>query len=202
MRLSISAAGEEGASQRLYAAPWLQTSRRLPTRAAHLPAQSPSKRTAGKTPGKKGRSPLKTTKAAAAAASALRRPPSRHCCRCSAAPCLAGLPACHFCCAERRLFLEACRGAGTNACCCCRLPHAEKPHRYRPGTVALREIRKYQRSTSLLIRKLPFARLVRAGERTGGGSCASGCCSTGDGLHAVVSALVPQAGEPAPPQPC
>lgn len=36
-----------------------------------------------------------------------------------------------------------------------------KPHRYRPGTVALREIRKYQRSTELLIRKLPFARLCR-----------------------------------------
>ena len=34
------------------------------------------------------------------------------------------------------------------------------PHRFRPGTVALREIRKYQRSTELLIRKLPFARLV------------------------------------------
>lgn len=30
-----------------------------------------------------------------------------------------------------------------------------KPHRYRPGTVALREIRKYQKSTELLIRKLP-----------------------------------------------
>jgi hypothetical protein len=30
----------------------------------------------------------------------------------------------------------------------------------RPGTVALREIRRYQRSTDLLIRKLPFARLV------------------------------------------
>lgn len=37
----------------------------------------------------------------------------------------------------------------------------KKPHRYRPGTVALREIRKYQKSTDLLIRKLPFARLVR-----------------------------------------
>ena len=36
-----------------------------------------------------------------------------------------------------------------------------KPHRYRPGTVALREIRKYQKSTDLLIRKLPFSRLVR-----------------------------------------
>ena len=34
-------------------------------------------------------------------------------------------------------------------------------HRYRPGTVALREIRKYQKSTELLIRKLPFQRLVR-----------------------------------------
>ncbi|XP_040119552.1 histone H3.3C-like [Oryx dammah] len=36
-----------------------------------------------------------------------------------------------------------------------------KPHRYRPGTVALREIRPYQKSTHLLIRKLPFQRLVR-----------------------------------------
>ena len=37
----------------------------------------------------------------------------------------------------------------------------KKPHRYRPGTVALREIRKYQKSTELLIRKAPFQRLVR-----------------------------------------
>nr|KAK5435730.1 histone H3.1 [Exophiala xenobiotica] len=37
-----------------------------------------------------------------------------------------------------------------------------KPRRrYRPGTVALREIRRYQKSTDLLIRKLPFQRLVR-----------------------------------------
>ena len=36
-----------------------------------------------------------------------------------------------------------------------------KPRRFRPGTVALREIRKYQKSTELLIRKLPFQRLVR-----------------------------------------
>ena len=41
----------------------------------------------------------------------------------------------------------------------------KKPHRYRPGTVALREIRKYQRSTDLLIRKMPFARLVRTALR-------------------------------------
>jgi histone H3 len=37
----------------------------------------------------------------------------------------------------------------------------KKPHRYRPGTCALREIRRYQKSTDLLIRKLPFQRLVR-----------------------------------------
>uniref|UniRef100_A0A061RL28 Histone H3 n=1 Tax=Tetraselmis sp. GSL018 TaxID=582737 RepID=A0A061RL28_9CHLO len=37
----------------------------------------------------------------------------------------------------------------------------EKNFRWRPGTVALREIRKYQKSTGLLVRKLPFARLVK-----------------------------------------
>lgn len=57
----------------------------------------------------------------------------------------------------------------------------KRPHRYKPGTddvaidsdptlsndvlllgtVALREIRRYQKSTELLIRKLPFQRLVR-----------------------------------------
>ena len=37
----------------------------------------------------------------------------------------------------------------------------KKPHRFRPGTVALREIRRYQKSTELLLRKLPFQRLVR-----------------------------------------
>ncbi|KAL1747720.1 histone-fold-containing protein [Schizophyllum fasciatum] len=54
-----------------------------------------------------------------------------------------------------------------------RPPRAERPsaatahdepsrkRRYRPGTKALREIRQYQKSTDLLIRKLPFARLVR-----------------------------------------
>ncbi|KAN0097513.1 Histone-fold-containing protein [Tylopilus felleus] len=36
-----------------------------------------------------------------------------------------------------------------------------KKRRYRPGTLALREIRKYQRSTDLLLRKLPFSRVVR-----------------------------------------
>jgi hypothetical protein len=37
---------------------------------------------------------------------------------------------------------------------------ARKKPRYKPGTVALREIRKYQKSTDLLLLKLPFARLV------------------------------------------
>ena len=36
-----------------------------------------------------------------------------------------------------------------------------KPHRWRPGTVALREIRKYQKSTELLCRKAPMYRLIR-----------------------------------------
>jgi hypothetical protein len=39
------------------------------------------------------------------------------------------------------------------------LPHRKK-RRYKPGTVALQEIRKYQRSTDLLLLKLPFSRLV------------------------------------------
>jgi histone H3 len=36
----------------------------------------------------------------------------------------------------------------------------KKPHRYHPGTVALREIRRYQKGMELLIRKAPFQRLV------------------------------------------
>jgi len=37
----------------------------------------------------------------------------------------------------------------------------KKTHRYRPGTVALREIRRYQKNTDLLLKKAPFQRLVR-----------------------------------------
>ena len=37
----------------------------------------------------------------------------------------------------------------------------KRPRRFRPGTVALREIRKFQKSTELLIRKLPFQRIVK-----------------------------------------
>merc|ERR1712129_570707 len=38
---------------------------------------------------------------------------------------------------------------------------SKQKRRYRPGTKALREIRKYQQSTELLLRKLPFSRLVK-----------------------------------------
>jgi histone H3 len=38
---------------------------------------------------------------------------------------------------------------------------AKKKMRYRPGTVALREIRQYQKSEDLLLRKAPFTRLVK-----------------------------------------
>eukprot|EP00055_Hartaetosiga_balthica_P005025 m.14081 g.14081 ORF g.14081 m.14081 type:complete len:150 (-) comp4249_c3_seq1:21-470(-) len=37
----------------------------------------------------------------------------------------------------------------------------KKKRRFRPGTIALKQIRQYQKTTELLIRKLPFQRLVR-----------------------------------------
>ena len=46
-------------------------------------------------------------------------------------------------------------------------PHKPPPHqmqkrrRFRPGTVALREIQRYQKSTDLLIRRAPFQRVVQ-----------------------------------------
>ena len=43
----------------------------------------------------------------------------------------------------------------------CATGGVKKPHRYRPGTVALREIRRYQKSTEALIANAPFQRLVR-----------------------------------------
>ena len=49
-----------------------------------------------------------------------------------------------------RAAAKAAKGNGT-----------KKPHRYRPGTVALHEIRRYQKGTDLLIRKGPFLKLVR-----------------------------------------
>lgn len=36
-----------------------------------------------------------------------------------------------------------------------------KDQRYRPGTAALRDIRRYERSTELLLLRAPFERLVR-----------------------------------------
>lgn len=39
--------------------------------------------------------------------------------------------------------------------------HMKKAFRWKPGTVALRTIKKLQKSTSLLIAKAPFSRLVR-----------------------------------------
>lgn len=40
-------------------------------------------------------------------------------------------------------------------------PVVKRKRRYRPGTVALRKIRKFQKSTDVLIKKLPFQRLVK-----------------------------------------
>ncbi|XP_051268355.1 histone H3-like centromeric protein A [Dicentrarchus labrax] len=40
-------------------------------------------------------------------------------------------------------------------------PVSPKKRRFRPGTRALMEIRKYQKSTGFLLRKGPFSRLVR-----------------------------------------
>jgi len=42
-----------------------------------------------------------------------------------------------------------------------RLSMQRRPRRFRPGTVALREIRRYQASTNYLINRAPFQRLVR-----------------------------------------
>lgn len=42
-----------------------------------------------------------------------------------------------------------------------KIPAVRRRHRYKPGQAALREIRRYQKSTELLIRKIPFQRLVR-----------------------------------------
>jgi len=39
---------------------------------------------------------------------------------------------------------------------------ARRRHRYRPGTLALKEIRRYQKSTDLLVARMPFVRVVRS----------------------------------------
>lgn len=43
----------------------------------------------------------------------------------------------------------------------------KKPRRFRPGTVALRQIKQFQKSSDLLLRKAPFQRLVREVSQTG-----------------------------------
>ena len=48
-----------------------------------------------------------------------------------------------------------------------------KPHRYRAGTVALQDIRHFQKTSALLIWKLPFQRLVREITRTSRQTCGS-----------------------------
>jgi len=58
--------------------------------------------------------------------------------------------------ARKQLATKAARKSAPS-----RIGGVMKPHRYRPGTIALREIRRYQKSTELLIRKMPFQRLVR-----------------------------------------
>lgn len=52
-------------------------------------------------------------------------------------------------------------------------PGRKKP-RYKPGTVALREIRRYQKSTDLLMAKLPFSRLVRTETTSNGHAIVGG----------------------------
>ena len=62
---------------------------------------------------------------------------------------------------EKRPRVGAGRGVGKPSMSRHLLASVKRVHKYRPGTVALREIRRYQKSTQLLIRKLPFQRVVR-----------------------------------------
>ena len=55
---------------------------------------------------------------------------------------------------RKQLLTKAARKTGTSQ------GGVKKPHRYRPGTVALHEICQYQKSTKLLLRKMLFQRLV------------------------------------------
>jgi len=64
---------------------------------------------------------------------------------------LSGIPMARTMQTARKIKSKSCPASGG----------VKKPHRYRPGIVAIREIRKYQKSTELLIRKLPFQRLCR-----------------------------------------
>ena len=75
-----------------------------------------------------------------------------------------------------KLPCQACKTSSLLRSCCGDLKHlatetackstpltgqVKKPHPHRPGTLALREICPYQKSPELMIRRLPFQRLVR-----------------------------------------
>ena len=60
----------------------------------------------------------------------------------------------------KRMPREIAQQIGTRANKSTASPVARKKQRYKPGTVALREIRRYQKTTELLVAKLPFSRLV------------------------------------------
>ena len=71
-------------------------------------------------------------------------------------------------------------------------PGARK-FRYRPGTVALRQIKRYQKSTELLLRKAPFQRLVRelaTGQKEGLRWAASAVAALQEATEAYVTGLL------------
>ena len=70
---------------------------------------------------------------------------------------------------------------------------AKKSFRWRPGTVALRQIKKLQRSTELLVRKAPFQRLVRelaTGHKDGLKWAASAVAALQEATEAYVTGLL------------
>lgn len=78
--------------------------------------------------------------------------------------CPEGIFGCWFSCFHLHVFftsqLTNVRGTMTAAGPSTQQQRAPRRHRFKPGTVALREIRHYQKTFELLLRPLPFARLV------------------------------------------
>ena len=71
-----------------------------------------------------------------------------------------------------------------------------KKFRWRPGTVALRQIKKYQKTTDLLMRKAPFQRLVRelaTGHKDGLRWQASAVAALQEATEAYVTGLLSDA---------
>lgn len=62
---------------------------------------------------------------------------------------------------RRKLETKRGKGKGKGLKAKADMEGVKRRHRYRPGTVALREIRRYQKRTDLLVPRLPFQRLVR-----------------------------------------